>query len=360
MSEVNLDRARKGRGATSNPEGRFETVRAIPFDDGWGTLEEDLASSLHTTVAEDVNRTIITENQSPDIPFERSINPYRGCEHGCIYCYARQSHAYLGLSPGLDFETKLFAKSNAPALLEEALRKKNYVCKPITLGSNTDPYQPIERERRLTRRLLEILYEYRHPAAIITKSGLIKRDLDILSEMAQMNLIRVFVSVTTLNPELARTLEPRAGAPHRRIQTVRFLAEAGVPTSVNAAPMIPALNDMELETIMTAAAEAGAVSASYILIRLPGEVRDLFVNWLEAHYPDKAKHVMSLIRQTRDGKDYQSQFGHRMKGTGTYAELMNKRFVLARRRLKLEGQPPLATRHFRRPIRPGDQLPLFG
>jgi len=349
-----------GRGAVSNPEGRFEKHRIEPFDDGWGSLELEETPPLETTVTTDSNRTILTENKSPDLPFELSINPYRGCEHGCIYCYARPSHSFLGLSPGLDFETRLYRKTHAADQLEKALRKPKYRVRPITLGANTDAYQPVEREHRITRELLEVLHAYRHPVAIITKGALVLRDLDLLSEMGQQGLARVIVSATTLDPQLARIMEPRAAAPHRRIEMIAALHEAGVPVSVNAAPMIPAINDMELERIIEAGAKAGADSAGYILVRLPNELAELFTEWLETHFPDRASHVLSLLGQMRDGRLNDPRFGFRMRGSGPYAELLSKRCRLSCRRLGLNQQrPKLRTDLFRLPPRVGDQLSLF-
>ncbi len=353
-------RHKSGRGAVSNPEGRFEKQRIEPFDDGWGSLDFEETPPPQTTVTADNNRTILTENKSPDLPFELSINPYRGCEHGCIYCYARPSHSYLGLSPGLDFETKLFHKTNGAEQLEKALRKPRYRVRPITLGANTDAYQPVERKHRITREILEVLHAYRHPLAIITKGALVLRDLDLLSEMGRQGLAHVIVSVTTLDPDLARIMEPRAAAPHRRIEVIEALVEAGVPVSVNAAPMIPAINDMELERIIEAGASAGADSASYILVRLPNELGDLFKEWLETHFPHRANHVLSLLSQMRDGRLNDPRFGFRMRGTGPYAELLGKRKRLICRRLGLnEQRPELRTDLFRLPPRAGDQLSLF-
>jgi DNA repair photolyase len=348
----------KGRGAVSNPESRFLATRLEPFDDGWGLPDE--APLRATEVRSDHNRSVLTANQSPDIPFELSINPYKGCEHGCIYCYARPSHAYLGLSPGLDFETILFRKTDVTAQLERALGKRGYRVRPITIGANTDPYQPIEREYVVTREALTVLAQWRHPAAIITKGGLILRDRDLLAEMADMSLIHVFVSITTLEASLARTLEPRAAAPQRRLEVIAKLTRAGIPTSVNVAPIIPAINDHEIESILTAAAAAGAHSANYIPVRLPNEVKDLFREWLEAHFPDRAEHVMSLIRQMRGGRENDPRFGHRFRGQGPYADLLRDRFRLARKRVGLDRDvATLACNHFRRPARVGDQLNLF-
>ncbi len=360
MSEVDLKFVRKGRGAVGNREGRFETRQTRAFDDGWGTLDFENPPPLKTRVQEDRARRIITTNQSPDIPFDQSINPYRGCEHGCVYCYARQTHAYLGLSPGLDFETRLFKKSNAAELLETELRKPGYRCKPITLGANTDVYQPIERGLRITRALLEVMAAFQQPVAIITKSALILRDLDILTAMAKKNLAMVVVSVTTLVAKLAHAMEPRAAAPHRRLETIRALAEAGIPTAVNAAPMIPAINDMELDKILEAGAAAGARWAAYILLRLPFEVKDIFKEWLEAHFPDRAQHVMSLVRQAREGRENQAGFGKRMRGTGPYAAMLRQRYKLAVKRLGLNQDDfELERGIFKPPPRAGDQMKLF-
>ena len=353
-----MDKSRRGRGAVSNPESRFEPTRLEPYDDGWSPQEEP--PPVETEVRHDHNRTVLTENQSPDIPFERSFNPYKGCEHGCIYCYARPSHAYLGLSPGLDFETVLFRKREVTAQLERAFDKRGYEVLPITIGANTDPYQPVERTERVTREALTVLAEWRHPAAVITKGALVLRDLDLLTDMARDDLVHVFVSITTLDNHLARTLEPRAAAPHRRLEVVGSLHRAGVPVSVNAAPIIPAINDHEIERILEAAAGAGAMSANFIPVRLPGEVKDLFREWLTVHFPERAEHVMSLIRQMRGGRENDPRFGHRFRGTGPYADLLRKRFRLARRRFGLERDvPELARHHFRQPPRAGDQLSLF-
>ena len=349
----------KGRGAVSNADGRYEPTTHVSEDDGWGVFDAE-PPSLKTTVTNEAARTIISRNDSPDIPFDRSINPYRGCEHGCVYCFARPTHAYQGLSPGLDFETRLFAKPNASVLLHEELRKPNYVCNVMALGSNTDPYQPIERERRITRGLLEVLAEYQHPVAIITKSALIERDIDIIAAMAQKNLARVYMSITTLDKTLARRMEPRAATPLRRLETLRTLHAAGIPVGVLTAPMIPALNDSELEDILEAAVEVGARWAGYVLVRLPLEIKDLFQEWLVEHYPLKAEHVMSLIRQSHYGKEYDATFGTRMRGTGVYADMIENRFRLACRRLGLNQQrSPLDTRQFCVPLRSGDQLALF-
>jgi DNA repair photolyase len=330
---------RKGRGATVSPPCRFEARSAEPVDDGWGTLEADLVAPprLETTLTRDASRSIIARNDSPDIGFDRSVNPYRGCEHGCIYCYARPTHAYLGLSPGLDFETRLLFKPDAAALLARELSRPGYRPAPIALGSNTDPYQPVERQLRLTRAILEVLSEFNHPCTIVTKSALVVRDLDILRDMAKRRLVRVCLSVTTLDRKLAAVMEPRAATPARRLQAVESLAAAGVPAGVLAAPMIPGLNDAELETILSAAARAGADSAGYVLLRLPHELRALFTSWLEAHYPERAAKVLALIRQTRAGALNDARFGSRFSGTGTYAELLAKRFAIATTRLGLKN-----------------------
>ena len=329
--------ATRGRGAVSNLPNRFERFPVTPFDDGWGSLDEP-APKLETTLTPEPARSILTTNQSPDIPFNRSINPYKGCEHGCVYCFARPSHSFLDLSPGLDFESRIFSKPNAPELLRRELGKRGYVCEPVALGINTDGYQPVERRLGLTRSILEVLQQHRHPVIIITKSNLVLRDLDLLEAMARDRLAAVYLSVTTLDRTLARRMEPRAPTPERRLDAIRGLADAGVPTGVMAAPMIPGLNDHELEKILEAAAAAGAGSASYILLRLPHELRSLFVEWLEAHYPRKAAKVLGQIRDLRGGELNDSRFGRRMRGTGPYAELLSRRFEIARRRLGLDGR----------------------
>ncbi len=364
MDEPLPARPRKGRGAVGNPAPRFDRETRGAVDDGWRQPEspEDEPPPLRTTVAIDTARSIIARNDSPDIPFEQSINPYRGCEHGCIYCFARPTHAYLGLSPGLDFETRLFAKTAAPELLRAELAKPAYRCRLIALGSNTDPYQPIEREYRITRGVLEVLRDFNHPVGVVSKSTLIRRDIDILAPMAAKNLASVAISITTLDRDLARHLEPRAATPQRRLETVRARADAGIPVSVLASPMIPALNDHELDDILGAASRAGAIGAGYILLRLPLELTPLFEEWLAAHAPGKARHVMSLIRQSRDGKTYRAEFGKRMTGTGAYAEMLQARFAAACRRLGLNQRRRglhLDTTQFRRPPQKGDQLALF-
>lgn len=329
---IEVDR-RRGRGAGLNPSGRFEDQRREVFDDGWQTLEE--LEPFKTEVQVEKPKTAITRNDSPDIPFDRSVNPYRGCEHGCIYCFARPTHSYMGLSAGLDFEAKLFAKPDAPRLLERELSRREYKVKPIAIGTNTDPYQPIEKEWRIMRQLLEVLAKANHPVMIVTKSALVTRDIDILSEMAAKGLAKVALSVTTLDRKLARTMEPRASTPVKRLEAIRQLTEAGIPTSVLASPIIPALNDHELERILEAAQAAGATTASYILLRLPLEVSPLFRDWLLRHYPDRYRHVMSLIRSMRGGKDYDAEFGKRMKGAGPYAWQISRRFEIATKRLGL-------------------------
>ena len=363
-------KARKGRGAIGNPDGRFECRQRVAIDDGWArpaAMADDAAGSdddalppLATTVGLDKTRTIIARNDSPDLPFEQSINPYRGCEHGCVYCYARPSHAYFGLSSGLDFETKLFMKPDAARLLAGELRRPGYRPLPIALGTNTDPYQPIERTHRLTRQIIETLGEFGHPFTIVTKSALVTRDLDLLAPLAKRRLCKVFVSVTTIDGELARRLEPRASTPRRRLAAIGALASAGVPTGVMAAPMIPALNDSQLEAILEAAAQAGAVSAGYTILRLPHEIKDLFAEWLETHAPLKAKHVMTLIRETRGGRLNDPNFGSRMRGQGHYALLIATRFKLACKRLGLNKNDwRLDTTQFHPPPQAGDQLALL-
>jgi DNA repair photolyase len=350
---------RRGRGALSNASGRFERLEKVEADDGWGSLDE--LPPFATTVIEERAKRIITRNASPDISFDRSINPYRGCEHGCVYCFARPTHAYYGLSPGLDFETKLFAKPNAAALLEKELSDPGYTPKTIAIGTNTDPYQPIERQRRIMRGILEVLDRFQHPVGIVTKSALIVRDLDILSRMAERGLVKVALSVTSLDRILSRAMEPRAASPQRRIETIGLLAAAGVPTSVMVAPVIPALNDAEIEQILMSAASAGASEAGYILLRLPLEVRDLFQEWLLANFPDRAGKVLSILRGMRGGKDYDSAWGKRMRGSGPYAWLLGRRFELAAKRFGLnEKKARLRTDLFARPPQAGEQLSLFG
>ncbi|MCG8908445.1 PA0069 family radical SAM protein [Pseudomonas sp. DP-17] len=322
----------RGRGTASNPHNRFAPTTSVPVDNDW---YDEVPKPQVTEIRSERAKSVISRNQSPDLPFDRSINPYRGCEHGCIYCYARPSHAYWDLSPGLDFETKLIAKTNAAEVLEEELSRKGYVCAPINLGANTDPYQPIERQQRLTRQILEVLLRYRHPVTIVTKGSLILRDLDLLAELAKQNLVAVMISLTTLDDELKRILEPRAAAPSARLRAIRVMREQGIPVGVLCSPMIPMVNDRELEALLEAAHEAGAQSASYMMLRLPREVGPLFEEWLAAHYPQRASHVMSLIRQVRGGEIYDSRFGHRFRGEGPFADLLAKRFEVALRRLGL-------------------------
>jgi DNA repair photolyase len=347
-----------GRGALSNPPGRFDKQLLAEVEDGW--YQDEVPESIPTTLEPDRAREVITTNDSPDIPFEQSINPYRGCETACVYCYARPSHAYVGLSPGLDFETRLFYKADAGRVLEAQLARPGYVCKSITLGANTDPYQPVERRMKVTRSILEVLARTRHPVAIITKHALVLRDLDLLTDMARDGLASVAVSVTTLDTDLKRVMEPRAASPQARLRTLATLSAAGIPTSVMAAPMIPALNDHELEAILEAAAAAGVRWAGYVLLRLPYEIKGLFREWLAEHFPERAAHVMALIRDMRGGRDYDSRFGVRMRGTGPYAQLLSNRFRLACRRLQLNSGPrnPLSTGLFRPPRTTGPQLHL--
>ncbi len=350
--------APRGRGARSNPDNRYEALSRVAVDDGWGGLEGE-TPPLRTTLGVDASRTVISYNQSPDVGFDRSINPYRGCEHGCVYCFARPTHAYLGLSPGLDFESRLFYKPEAAALLRQELAAPNYHCAPIAVGINTDAYQPVERRLKITRSVLEVLRDCGHPFTLITKSALVERDLDILSEMADKGLVQVMVSITTLRHELARTLEPRAAAPARRLDLIRNLSAAGVPAGVMVAPLIPVLSDSELEDILACAREAGARCAGYVLLRLPHEVKDLFREWLAEHAPTQAEHVMARIRDSRGGKDYAAEFGARMRGTGVYADLIAQRFRLARQRLGYGDPAPLRTGHFRPPRIATPQLDLF-
>jgi DNA repair photolyase len=349
----------RGRGALSNASSRYGRETRVLVDDGWQNEDEELPP-LKTEVMKDSSRTIITRNNSPDISFSQSINPYKGCEHGCIYCFARPTHAYLGLSPGADFESKLFAKPNAAELLARELSAPGYVPKIIAMGTNTDPYQPTEKRMRITRSILEVLRDFNHPVGIVTKSALILRDLDILAPMAAEGLAKVAVSVTTLDRKLARTMEPRASTPPKRLETIRALVEAGIPTNVMFAPVIPALNDEELENVLTAAKDAGALSAGYVLLRLPLEIKDLFREWLEENFPDRAKHVMSLVRQMRGGKDYDSNWHTRMRGTGPYAALIARRFHIAVKRIGLNREShPLVLNKFKRPPRLGEQLALL-
>jgi DNA repair photolyase len=350
---------RRGRGAQTNASGRYEPLARIAFDDGWRSLDE--LPPFKTQVSVDATRKIITRNESPDIGFDRSINPYRGCEHGCIYCFARPTHAYLGLSPGLDFESKLFVKPEAADLLERELAAANYEPRVIAIGTNTDPYQPIERKYQVMRRILEVLDRAGHPVGIVTKSALVLRDLDILARMAERNLAKVALSVTTLDAELARKMEPRAATPMRRLETLRRLSAAGVPTTVMVAPVIPALNDMEIERILDAAYAAGVREAGYVILRLPLEVRDLFRQWLDENYPDRANHVFKLVRDMRGGKDYDARWFERQKGRGPYAWMIGRRFEMACEKIGMNRmRTTLSTGHFRRPKKDSAQLSLFG
>ena len=351
----------KGRGAASRVAGRFAVTEAVGSDDGWGSVYEDLADTPNpaTRVREEQARTVISRNDSPDIGFSQSVNPYRGCEHGCVYCFARPSHSYLDLSPGLDFETRLFAKTNAAERLRHELAKPSYRPAPIALGINTDAYQPIERRYRVTRQVLEVLAECRHPVSFVTKSALIERDLDVLSDLARDRLVTVYFSVTTLDNRLASRMEPRATAPHRKLKAMRALHDAGVPVGVMVAPVVPMITDSELEHILEAAHDAGARAAGYVLLRLPHELKQVWREWLELHYPERAAHVMSLIRQMRGGQDYDANFGTRMRGQGPFADLIAQRFARAHRRLGYGRLPPLDCSHFIAPRKPSPQGALF-
>jgi DNA repair photolyase len=353
-----LPQFERGRGAKINPAIRFENTATELFDDGWDSLAD--LPALKTEVFTETPKTIITRNDSPDISFDRSINPYRGCEHGCVYCYARPSHAYMGLSPGRDFESKLFIKPNAAALLREELTATNYVPRTLALGANTDCYQPIERQHRLTRQILDVLLEFKHPVGIVTKSALVLRDLDLLKEFAALNLVKVAVSVTTLDGKLARAMEPRASTPVKRLAALELLAKAGIPTVVMMGPVIPGLNDSEIETLLKAARNAGAQEAGYTMLRLPHELKEIFRDWLEKEYPDRAAKVMALVRDVRGGKDNVAHFGERMTGSGPYAWQVGRRFQLACQRLVLNASRlKLSTEHFTVPPKAGDQLTLF-
>jgi DNA repair photolyase len=347
------------RGARTNAGGRYEAHQRSAFDDGW-TDGDPLAAPIDTIVMREAARSIISRNTSPDISFDQSINTYRGCEHGCIYCYARPNHAYVGLSPGLDFESRIFVKTDAAALLEQELSQRSYRPRVIVLGGVTDIYQPAEREHRVTRAVLEVLRRFSHPFGMITKSALVLRDLDIIAPMAARNLARVAVSVTTLDRGLARKMEPRAAAPHRRLEAIRALSDAGVPVTVMTAPLIPALNDHEIENLLEAAAHAGAREAGYVVLRLPHEIKDLFREWLAIHFPDRAAHIMTLVRAMRGGRDYDAQWGLRQKGAGPYAQMIADRFRKASARLGLNrDRTELDLTQFARPARPGEQLKLL-
>ncbi len=349
---------RRGRGSVTNASGRYEPLARTVEDDGWSSAED--LPAFKTQVTLEKPKTIMSRNESPDIGFDRSINPYRGCEHGCIYCFARPTHAYMGLSPGLDFESKLFVKEGAAALLERELSAASYSPRTIAIGTNTDPYQPIERERRVMRSVLEVLARHDHPVGIVTKSALVARDIDILGPMAAKGLAKVSLSVTTLDAKLARGMEPRAATPSKRIETIRKLSEAGIPTGVLVAPVIPALNDSEIERILETCREAGAVEAGYVLLRLPLEVRDLFREWLLEHHPGKLRHILSLVQSTRGGKDYDSTWGKRQTGEGVFADLVGRRFELAAERLGFNrARVRLRNDLFRKPGKGGEQLALF-
>lgn len=348
----------RGRAALSRECGRYERLRREDVHDGWDMPEE--GTVFRTEVSDEVPRSVISYVRSPDLPFDRSLNPYRGCEHGCIYCFARPTHAWLGLSPGLDFETRLVARPTAPQVLARELRARKYSVAPLAIGTNTDPYQPIERDRGIMRACLEVLRDFRHPVAIVTKGALIERDIDILSGMAAQGLARVGISVTTLDEGLSRRMEPRAPGPKRRLQVIRRLVDAGVPVRIMASPMVPALTDPELESILTAGAEAGATSASWIMLRLPLEVAELWQNWLETHYPGRAARIMNHLRDMHGGEVYSSKWFARMRGEGPYADLLAARFKRAARRLGLDrDQPPLRRDLFCPPPQKGDQLDLF-
>ncbi|WP_075289987.1 PA0069 family radical SAM protein [Pararhizobium arenae] len=354
---IDIDR-RRGRGAGLNTAGRFEPLSREAEDDGWNSLED--LPPFKTEVQVEKPRSVISRNDSPDIPFDRSINPYRGCEHGCIYCFARPTHAYMGLSAGLDFEAKLFAKPDAARLLERELAKPGYKVRPIAIGTNTDPYQPIEKEWRIMRQVLEVLEACNHPVMIVTKSAMVTRDIDILGPMAEKGLAKVGLSVTTLDRKLARLMEPRASTPSKRLEAIRILSEAGIPTTAMMAPIIPALNDHEIERVLESGKAAGASSASYVLLRLPLEVSPLFRDWLLRNYPDRYRHVMSLVRSMRGGKDYDADFGKRMKGAGPYAWQIGRRFELAAKRLELNlSKRPLNCDLFVPPLGSGVQLSLL-
>lgn len=350
------DGARKGRGATVSPDNRYLGTSTEKVDDGW-QHEEDLPL-LKTQITLEQAKTIISYNQSPDVPFDRSLNPYRGCEHGCVYCFARPSHAYMDLSPGLDFEAKLFSKPNAAEILKKELDKDSYQCQSLALGINTDAYQPIEREQKITRQCLEVFRDYKHPVGLITKSALVERDIDIFQEMARDQLIHVMVSITTLDKQLARTMEPRAAAPQRRLEIIRRLSAAGIPVGVMVAPIIPVLTDSEMETILEQAREAGAQQAGFVVLRMPHEIKGLFSDWLATHYPLKVEHVLNRMRDLHGDNMYQANFGQRMRGTGEFSELLRQRFRLAYKRLGFVSLPELNVKKFKSPNKP-EQMPLL-
>ena len=351
----------KGRGAASHVTGRYAVTRAVGADDGWGSVYEDIAETPRprTEVTEERARSVVTRNDSPDVGFSQSVNPYRGCEHGCVYCFARPSHAYLDLSPGLDFETRLYAKTNAAERLRHELARPGYIAAPIALGINTDAYQPIERRYRITREVLEVLAECHHPVSFVTKSAMIERDLDLLAAMARDRLVTVYFSVTTLDNRLASRMEPRASAPRAKLRAMRALSDAGVPVGVMVAPVVPMITDHEIEHILEAAHDHGARAAGYVLLRLPHELKQVWREWLELHYPERAAHVMSLIQQMRGGKDYDSGFGTRMRGEGPFAQLIGQRFAKAHRRLGYGRLPPLDGTRFVAPRKPSPQGELF-
>ncbi|WP_323782907.1 PA0069 family radical SAM protein [Thalassovita sp.] len=358
-AKIPIDAARRpGRAALSNDVNRFERFERTPFDDGWEGAEE--LPKLKTEVSIERPRSVISYNRSPDLPFDRSVNPYRGCEHGCIYCFARPSHAYLGLSPGLDFETRLVARPQAPEVLERELRRKGYKVAPLAIGTNTDPYQPVERDMEITRACLQVLRDFRHPVGIVTKGTLIERDVDILSDMARDGLVRVGISVTTLDRGLSRRMEPRVPSPQRRLEVIRRLSRAGVPVRIMTSPIVPGLTDHEIEALLAAGKAAGANAASWIMLRLPREVSPLMQQWLAEHYPDRAGRVMARLREMHGGNDYDARWGRRMRGEGVYAEMIARRFDLAAKRHGLnQPQPKLRCDLFRAPKRAGDQLDLF-
>lgn len=354
----------RGRGSASFVDGRFQKQQVRLEDDGWDGLrvltdEQAESPRIETTVTPEQARRVVSRNQSPDVGFDQSVNPYRGCEHGCVYCFARPSHAYLDLSPGLDFETRLYAKTNAAERLREELARPSYRCSPIALGINTDGYQPIERSWGVTRQLLEVLAECRHPCSIVTKGALVTRDLDLLAPMAEQGLVSVYLSITTLDNRLSARMEPRAAAPHTRLATVRRLADAGIPVCVLVAPVVPAITDSELEAILEAARDHGALSASYVLLRLPHELKEIWREWLQLHYPERAAHVMSLVQQMRGGRDYDSRFGTRMRGEGPFADLVAARFARAHRRLGYGRLPELDCSRFTPPRPDSPQGQLF-